>query len=164
MVQFEARWRLAFLCAAGLVLLVPLRDSNGATAEAQFNNAQLLFLRGQLEKCQRQAEQGYIRNRTDDPEWAAKFQLLEAQVLERRGMSDDALNLLHEFHSPTDNQQEEIRKLVLESVALTRQQQLSSAAQKLSQAEKLCKGLLNVACGEMMRSRGDLAAAMGKAA
>jgi CHAT domain-containing protein len=162
MVEFEARWHLVFLCAAGLVLLIPLRDSNGATAEAQFNNAQLLLVRGQLEKCQWQAEQGYLQNRTRRPEWAAKFQLLEAQVLERRGMPDEALNLLHEFHSPTDDQQDEIRKLVLESVALTRQQQLSSADQKLSQAEHLCKGLINVACGEMMRSRGDLAATLDK--
>lgn len=162
MVRFETMRRLVFLCAAGLVLLIPLRDSNGATAEAQFNNAQLLFVRGQLEKCQQQAEQGYIQNRTGDPEWAAKFQLLEAQVLERRGMLDEALILLHEFHSPTDIQQDEIRKLVLESVALTRQQQLSSAAEKLSQAENLCKGLITVACGEMMRSRGDLAAEIGK--
>ncbi len=162
MAQFEARWYLVLLSVAGLVLLIPLRDSNGATAETQFNNAQLLFVRGQLEKCQKQAEHGYIQYRTGAPEWAAKFQLLEAQVLERRGLPDDALIILREFHSPTDNQQDEIRKLVLEGVALTRQQQLSSAVQKLSEAEDLCNGLINVACGEMMRSRGDLAAAMGK--
>src|ERR1700741_1934461 len=123
MVPFGVKWRLVLLGAAGLLLLIPLRDSDGATAEVNYENAQLLFVHGQLEKCQGLAKQGYIQNRTGDPERAAKFQLLEAEVLLRRGMYDDALNLLNAFQSPTDNQEDAIRKLVIESVALTRQQQ-----------------------------------------
>lgn len=162
MVRFGVRWCLVLLCAAELLLLIPLRDTHGATSEAQYNNAQLLFVRGQLEKCQGQAEQGYVQNRTGNPEWAAKFQLLEAEVLLRRGMYDDALTLLHAFHSPTESQQDAIRELVIESVALTRQQQLSSADQRLSQAENLCKSKINAACGEMMQARGTLAVSMDK--
>ncbi len=51
---------------------------------------------------------------------------------------------------------------MIESVSLTRLQQLSSADQKLTQAENLCKGMIDVACGEMMQARGTLAVSMDK--
>ncbi|WP_348264808.1 CHAT domain-containing protein [Telmatobacter sp. DSM 110680] len=162
MVRFEVRWRSVFVCAAGLLLLISLRDSDRATPGAQYNKAQLLFVKGQLEKCQRLAEQGYIQNRTGNPEWAAEFQLLDAEVLLRRGMYDDALNLLRAFHSPTQNQEDVIRKLVIESVALARQQQLSSADQRINEAEYLCKNKTSAACGEMMQARGTLAVSADK--
>jgi CHAT domain-containing protein len=162
MVQFGVRWHLILRCMVGLVLLIPLRDTHGAPAQVRYDSAQRFFLQGQLEKCQWEAEQGYVQNRTSNPEWAAKFQLLEAEVLLRRGMSDDALKLVQAFHSPGNSPRDEVRKLVIESIAYARQQQLSLADQKLTQAEGFCQNASNAACGEMMLARGTLAASENK--
>jgi CHAT domain-containing protein len=161
MVRFDVSWRLILQCAAGLLLLTPLRDTHGASAQVMYERAQRLFLQGHLEECQWEAEQGYLQYRTSDPQWAAKFQLFEAEVLLRQGRSDVAARLVEPFHFP-GSPQDEVRKLTIESVAFARQPQLSLADQKLSQAESLCQNASNVACGEMMLARGTLAASENK--
>jgi CHAT domain-containing protein len=158
MARLDVRWRLMLLGAVGLLLLAPLQDTHSESAQVEYNNAKQLFLRGQLEKCQWQAERGFLRSETYNPEWAARFHLLEAEVLLRRGMSDDALRLLHTYHFPPDNPEDAIRKLVIESVALARQHQSSLADQRLTLAESLCKNTSNLACGEAMQARGVMAA------
>jgi len=162
MVRFGVSWRLILQCAAGLVLLISLRDTQGSPPQVRYNSAQHLFLQGQLEKCQWEAEQGYLQNQTINAEWAAKFQLLEAKVLLRRGMSDDALKLVQTFHSPGNSPQDEVQELVIESIAYARQDQLSLADQKLTRAESFCQNATNGACGELMLARGTLAASEDK--
>ncbi len=140
-----------------------LRDARSTNPQTEYEHAQQLFVHGHLEKCQQEAERGYTRYQTYNPEWAAKFQLMEAETLLRRGMSDDALHLLlHAYHSSPDSPQDAIRKLAIESVALTRQQQFDLAEQRITQAESLCKDNRDVVCGEVMRARGIIAASEDK--
>ena len=157
MVRFGVGWRCVFVSAAGLLLLAPLRDTGIALPQVEYENAKRLFQHGQLEKSQREAERGYAQNQTSNPEWAAKFQLLEAEVLLRRGMSDDALRLLHADLPSPDSPPDAIRKLTIEAVALARQQQLNLADQTITQAEGLCKKTGSVACGEVLQARGTIA-------
>ena len=117
--------------AAGLVLLSPLRDVGPRSLQVEYEKAQHLFLHGYLEKSQAAAENGYKRSRTTNPDWAAKFQLLKAEVMVWRGFYDDALRILASNSPPVGDSNEVIRKLTLEGVALTRLQRFSAADQNL---------------------------------
>ena len=78
-----------------------------------------------------------------------------------RGMYSDALRLLAGYHPDSDYPEEIIRKLAIEADALTRQQQLSVANQKLTQAEDLCKSAGYASCGYVLREQGILAVMQG---
>ena len=119
---------------------------------------------GQLEKSQRDAERGYAQNQTSNPEWARKFQLLKAEILLRRGMSDDALQLLHADRPSSDSPQDAIRMLTIQAVAFAHQEQLDLADQTITQAERLCKNADSVACGEVLQARGAIAMSEDKLA
>lgn len=71
-------------------------------------------------------------------------------------MADKALRLLETSSSPPKRPPEAIRKLVIESIALERQQQLSLADQRLTRAESMCKNASALVCGEVTRARGVL--------
>lgn len=55
-----------------------------------------------------------------------------------------------------------IRKLAIEASALSHQQQMPAADQRLSQAEVLCQSLAYESCGYVIRARGNLAIRQGK--
>jgi CHAT domain-containing protein/Tfp pilus assembly protein PilF len=146
----------------GLLLLIPLRDARPEDARAEYDQARQLFLHGYLEKSQLEAERGYIRFLLDDPAWASKFQLLEAEAMMWRGMYDDALRILIAYHTTSNNTEGAIQKLEIEGVALTRQLQLSLADQTLTRAEGLCKKSGYPPCGDVLQARGILAVKQGK--
>ena len=68
-----------------------------------------------------------MRFRLSDTAWSSRFQLLAAQGMVARGTNDDALQLLADYHNNLRDRDGEIRKLAIEAVALTRQQQASLA-------------------------------------
>ena len=78
-----------------------------------------------------------------------------------RGMYDDALRLLAILPASSD-QEGVVRKLAIESVIFTHQQQFSAADQKLAQAESICKATGYAACGDVLRARGILAGKQGQ--
>lgn len=153
------RFQLAFVI--GLFLLIPVEDSRIVDAQAEYDSVRRSFLRGQLEHSQHEAELDYRGFLVRDPEWASKFQLLEAEVMVHRGLYDDALALLAGFHPFANDPQEAIQQLTLESIALGHQQQLALANQEISRAEELCKGTAYPACGSVLRAHGVLAVAEG---
>src|ERR1019366_9538639 len=77
-------WTLA------LLLLIPLEDTRPMSAEVHYNHAWQLFLHGELAKSQQEAERGYNRFLASGPVWASKFQILEAEAMEWRGLYQDA--------------------------------------------------------------------------
>ena len=147
-----------------LLLLIPLQDTRPGSAQAAYDHAWILFQHGDLARSQQEAEQGARQFQTADPAWASKFQLLEAESMLFRGMYDDALRLLASYHSAPNNPEGTIRKLAIEAVALTRQQQLSAANQRLAQAEGFCKSADYATCGDVFRARGILASKQGQLA
>ena len=157
MVRFDVGWFYVFVSAVGLFLLAPLRDTGTAIPRVEYEHAMRLFQRGQLEKSQWEADRGYIQNRTSNPKWAAKFHLLEAEILLRRGMSDDAMRLLHEDRDSSDSPQDSIRELAIEAVTLSHQQKPYLADQTIRRADDLCKGTNSLPCGEVLQARGAIA-------
>ncbi|MGP8226589.1 MAG: CHAT domain-containing protein [Terracidiphilus sp.] len=144
-----------------LLLLIPLKDNNPSSAQAAYDHANNLFQRGNLAICQHEAELGAWQFQIANLDWAAKFQLLQAETMVRRGMYDDALRILAGY-SPDPNQPEDnIRKLAIEADALTHQQRLTAANQRLIPAESLCKSADYASCGYLLRTRGLLSVSQG---
>ncbi|MBS1805108.1 MAG: CHAT domain-containing protein [Acidobacteria bacterium] len=121
-----------------------------------------LYVRGDLAGSQRESERGYERLRTTRNEWAARFQLLAAEVMVWRGMYDPALSLLSAYRSSPGYPEGSVLKLALEAVALTRQAQTAKAEQRLASAEDLCRNNPVSTCGNVFDARGILAVNQGK--
>jgi CHAT domain-containing protein len=145
-----------------LVLLIPLEDSRPGKAQAEYDHAWQLFLHGDLVKSQQEAEQGVSEFQIADPARASNFQLLEAESMLLRGMYGDALRILADDRPSSNNADGTIRKLAIEAIALTRQQKLSAANEKLTQTERFCKSTDYAACGDVLRARGILASKQGR--
>ena len=145
-----------------LLSLIPLKDAQLGSAQAVYEHAQRLFLHGYLEKSQYEAEHGFRRFRDSDPDWASKFQLLEAEAMVWRGMYEEALRALSVQDLVASSPEENVRKLVLEGVAFARLHQFSTATQKLTEAERLCMVSIYAACGGVPRARGALAMEQGQ--
>jgi len=123
----------------------------------EYDYARLLFVRGDLEASQQEAERGYKRFQGRDRGWASEFLLLKAETLLQRGMYDDALQALKGRNFQADGPDALIRSLTIESLALLRQQQVANAEQKLAQASDLCKAATHTGCGETLKARGIFA-------
>lgn len=131
--------------------------------ERQFDAAQRVFQQGYLTESQRQADRGYRQFLHSDPAWASRFQLLEAEALQSRGMNEDALSILR-FRSTTLQDQPEtaIKRLTVEALAHTRLQQFAEASQLLHDADSLCAQRHSPVCGDAVRAKGLLALEEGK--
>ena len=153
------RFQLAWVSA--LLLLIPLQDTRPGGAQAAYDYARKLLEHGKLSESQQEAEEGYKQFQAFGPEWAAKFQLLEAEAMVVRGMYDDATRILNVYPA-LGTSEEEVRKLAIEGVIQTHQQNLSAADWSLTQAEGICKRADFPACGDVLRARGTLAAKRGE--
>jgi CHAT domain-containing protein/tetratricopeptide (TPR) repeat protein len=142
-------------------LLIPLKDARPGGAQDEYVHALDIFQRGNLAICQREAELGTWQFQLSNPDYAAKFQLLQAETMVRRGMYDDALRLLASDHTDSSHIEEIIRKLAIEADALTHQQRLTAANQRLIPAENLCKSADYASCGYLLRTRGLLSVSQG---
>jgi CHAT domain-containing protein/Tfp pilus assembly protein PilF len=147
-----------------ILSVLPLRDSSAASPQSAYDHAWLLFVRGDLENSQLEAQREYARFRFSDRLWASRLRLVAAEAMVARGTNDDALQLLAAYQPIPEDRGEEVQDLAIEAVALTRQQQTSLADQKLNQAELICRGSAYSSCGEVLRARGILAGEQGKLA
>ncbi len=151
--------RLAWLIL--LLTLIPLKDSGAISAQSQYDHARQLFVRGDLEGSQQEAQRGYERYRTNNPRWASEFLLLKAQSQLQRGMYGDVLRTLSDNDFKPGSADSVIRSQTIEGIALFRQQQLPMAEQKLARARELCKASAFASCGEVLRARGIFAGERG---
>ncbi len=161
--QGEQRRRLSLRYAWLLLLLIliPLNDSGAISAQIEYDHARQLFVRGNLEGSQLEAERGYERFQTDDPKWASEFRLLKAESLLQRGMYDAALLTLNKSDFNAGSPDSLIRSLAIESIALLRQQQQPLAEQKLARARNLCEAASYASCGDVLQARGIFAVGRG---
>jgi CHAT domain-containing protein len=154
--RFQPAW------AVLLLLLIPLSDTRVASAGAAYDHARQLFLHGDLEKSQLESTQGYTCYLDSDPEWASRFQLLEAKVMIGRGLAKEALRLLSVEPSVIRTQEGMVEKIASEATALTFMGQIPLADQRLKTAEDLCVNATFGACGDTLEARGILAVKQGK--
>ena len=159
---FERLWdnvlrRYQVACIVGLLLLIPIKDTRPVTAAALYDHAHELYLRGDLTRTQREAEQGYRRFLGSEPELAARFQLLLARALISRGMTEDALKVLALQPSLFKSKEANIASLALEGVANTYLSRFSAADQKFEEAVRLCAPPVYATCVDVPIGRGVLA-------
>jgi len=118
-----------------------------------------LFQSGNLALSQKEAESQFYQS--SDPEWAAKFQLIEAESMLSRGMYEDSLRVLSTYRS-SGNSDGTVKKLSIEAVALAHQQKIPAADQSIAMAESICRGVDLPSCGDALVSRGILTARQGR--
>jgi CHAT domain-containing protein/Flp pilus assembly protein TadD len=152
-----AHGRIHIAWALALLVLVPLADTRPGAVEAAYNHAHRLFRDGDLTRTQQEAELGYRRFLSSDPEWAAKFRLLEAQALIWRGLNEEALRVLKSGSFLFKTKETLIQSLTLAGVAYTYMGRSEDANRKLLQARDLCQAPLYSACGAVPVRRGLLA-------
>jgi CHAT domain-containing protein/Tfp pilus assembly protein PilF len=142
------------------LFLFPLKDTKTNGCQTAYDHAWSLFQHGRLADSQRDAEQGYQRFLISNPDGASKFQLLEAESMVWRGAYDDALQVLAKGDAIT-NPEDLVRKLTIEATALTHQEPVSAAEDRLTQATSLCEGKNYPTCGDVISERGILAMKQG---
>jgi len=145
-----------------LLLLLPVTDTHPGSVQATYEHAHRLFLQGDLIASQAEAEQGYRRFLHSKPEWAAKFQLLQAQALIFRGMNQDAIRVLAATPSIFTEKEAIIESLSLQGAANTYLARFAEAEQKLSEAKNLCGQGVSAACDGVTFRRGLLELARGQ--
>lgn len=148
-------------CAVGSLLLFPLADTHSGRIQAAYDHAHQLFLHGDLINSQQEAERGYKRFLNSNTEWAAKFQLLEAQALIWRGMNEDALRVLSAQPSIFTSKETIIQSLTLGGVANAYLGRMEEANHELTEARGLCQPPIYTACGAVPLRRGLLALRQG---
>jgi len=144
-----------------LLLVLPLEDTRPTCAQAAYDHAWRLFQSGYLALSQQEAEASAKQFQVTNPSWASRFTLLEADSMLRRGMYEDALHALSTLRSPAMPDADAIEKLAIEAVALTRQQQILSAEQRLTQAETMCQASDFATCGNVLAARGIFGVKLG---
>jgi tetratricopeptide (TPR) repeat protein len=147
---------IPFVWAVFLLLFISIEDSNPNRASTFYDYTMHIYRLGNLAKSQQEAEEGFWQFRVSNPDWAAKFELLQAEIMVQRGMFNDALFLLADYHTDNSHPEEIVRKLAIEADALTRQRQFLIANQKLTQADNVCKTRDIAYCGYILSVHGIL--------
>src|ERR1017187_3653216 len=148
----------------GIVLMLAcgLGCSRHDSPQASFQQAQQTLRHGDLIRAQDEAEQGYQRFRTTEPEWARKFQNLEAEALLLRGLYSQGLSLLESDRRLPETKDSIIEVLVLKGAAHARLHHFTEAEQNIRMAEELCGASPEIACGGVFRVRGILSLQQGQ--
>jgi len=152
----------SFFALLVFVGVLPLKDTRPASAAARYDHARHLFQAGYLALSEQEAESAAEEYQVSEPLWASRFVLLEADAMLYRGMYEDALRVLATYRGSKATDANTVEKLAIEAVALTRQQQLPAAEQRLAEAEALCNAKDYSSCGDVLAARALLSAKLGQ--
>jgi CHAT domain-containing protein len=149
------RWQLRLLplCLFLVIIGCYQRDR----PQSIYDRAYIAFIHGNLVDSQQDAERGYRQFGKSSPEWAWKFKILEAEAMLWRGSYPQVLDLLESDSNRPTEKSSVIRFLTLKSAANARTHNYSKAEQDLHEADQLCVGSIQDACGEVVRAHGVLA-------
>lgn len=145
-------FRYAWLCA--LLFLIPLADTHLHEIQKVYDHALLLFHQGELIKCQQEARQEYARLQTIDPEWAARFKLLEIHALMARGLNYEALQSLDAMQPDSLTPENHIEWYMLRGSVLTTSSRFDEADGMLTNAISLCQATNISSCAGPFFCRG----------
>jgi CHAT domain-containing protein len=130
--------------------------SHEAGPDATFDHAWDTFQRGDLIKAQAEATAGYQRFHGWSADWAWKFAILDARVLYRRGLYDEALKLIRSEAAPSPKGELAIKKLWLQGLLYTSLHDFQQAERQLADAQQLCIGVDYLTCEDVATARGSL--------
>lgn len=153
-------FRYAWLCA--LLFLIPLEDMHLHDTQKAYDHALLLLHQGELIKSQQEAGQEYARLQTNDPEWAARFKLLEAHGLAEQGLNHEALAALNGLMPDQLTPDDRIQWYVLQGNLLIVLNRFPDADKMLTDAINLCQADQGPSCAGAFYCRGTYLIARGK--
>jgi len=111
--------------------------------------------RAEFESANLLADSGYRRFRDRSPDWAARFLVLEGEILLRQGQSKEALGILDRaLPSSLRNDDVAVRQLIARGVAHSRLQEFAEAENCLNQAERNAIGKSPQVQAEVAINRG----------
>ena len=159
----QRRWgrRLGRLSLAlSLVFLACVRTRN---PQVEFEQAQQVFLRGDLTRAQNQAESGWQYFSGRDTLRAWEFRVLDAKVLTWRGMYSEVFPVLNaEFPASLKNSDLDFQRRALVGIAYIGMHRLQEAETVLTELERNCRtsgsdviGQVLVALGMFQVERGE---------
>jgi CHAT domain-containing protein len=135
----------AVLVAVALLLTCSRRQD----PQAVLDHARQTFRNGDLVATTEEAEMGYRRFHELDAAWGWKFRLLEADALERRGMSERILSIFGSEPSPPPPDLL-LEKLRLEAAAQASLNHLKEAQVLLEKADRLCAASQSSSCANVL--------------
>lgn len=108
-------------------------------------------------KAGHQAEAAYRFYRSRNLEWATKFRMLDARILDWRGMDEQVLSLLKDDSSTNfTNSDLEIQKHELIGLSFAHLHQYAMASRELQQAAQECSSIRCGIPGEVLTAQGTL--------
>jgi CHAT domain-containing protein/Tfp pilus assembly protein PilF len=125
--------------------------------QAEFEQAQELFLRGDLTKAQGQAEGGWRYYSGRDPSRAWEFRVLDAKVLTWRGMYGDVFPVLNaEFPVSLKNSPLDLQRRVQLGIAYVGLHRFEEAETVLAELERNCLTSGSDVLGQVLIAQGML--------
>ena len=137
--QWQRRWGRRLSRSALTLCLVFLACVRARNPQVEFDQAQQVFLRGNLTTAQNQAEGGWRYYSARDPAWAWEFRVFDAKVLTWRGMYSQVLPVLSaEFPSSLKNSNLDFQRRALVGIAYVGMHRLAEAETVLAELERDC--------------------------
>jgi CHAT domain-containing protein len=137
-----------------------LQGSRLVDAQSEYALVRHLLQHGYVEKSQNRAAKDQSYFSAANPQWSARFKLLEAESMMYRGRYEEALSLFSTLPASL-TQSELIEKLTFEASALAHVHRYADAKARLAQAEQICSSQLLDTCGEVAKAGGILATQQG---
>lgn len=158
---FMAGFSLPAIVAVFLLVL-PLHDSRTKPANEVFTDAEQLFEHGYLSSSQRMVDDWLRYKSNSDNVWIAKFQLLEAKDLAKRGMYREAQALLSSIRLDSSAPENTVDFFAVNGSILLGLGEMSEAEQSLSKGQHLCGSHAYRPCGILLATVGILLAEQGE--
>jgi CHAT domain-containing protein/Tfp pilus assembly protein PilF len=128
--------------------------------QAVFDHAWDAFRHGDFARADREAKKGYDDFHSSSPEWAWKFTILRARILNHEGSYEGVLKLLSS-ESAAPPGELAVQKYRFEGMAYTSLHRFSEAERGFVDADVICASSNYAPCADVLAARGALEMARG---
>lgn len=142
------------IAIGALLICLPVRDSNSSIVEIVYQRSKSLFETGSLLQSQHLLDLWLNRVQETDSLANAKFRILDAKVLTKRGLYGDAYSVLKQVNLPALEGDQLIDRLAVESSINIGLNQTSTAEKLLAKAGAICASNIYPACEDVFTSEG----------
>ena len=137
--KWYRRWRRRLGRSSLALFLVFLACARARNPQVEFEQAQQVFLRGDLTRAQKQAEVGWRYYSGRDPLRAWEFRVLDAKILAWRGMYSEVFSVLNpEFPASLKKTDLDFQRRAQVAIAYIGVHKLAQAEAELSGLEQDC--------------------------
>jgi CHAT domain-containing protein/Tfp pilus assembly protein PilF len=144
-------------------LLVFLACTRSRNPQAQFEQTQEIFVRGDLTRAQNQADSAWHYYAGRDPLWAWKFRVLDAKILAWRGMYSEVLPVLSaEFPTSLKDSDLDFQRRELIGATYAGMHKFAEAENILSELERDCRASGSEVTAQVLTALGMLQVERGE--